>query len=325
MSHRWRLLLLPPPLPLPYKNHTRWVNRKASTSRPASSKCSSTMAVPPLIPLLTLASVFPFLAIPSSANDSNVLLTGDVLGADEQLSYGAATFVMQRDCNLVHYVEGRRVFQSYTRGHGVNRTLSLTDCGQLVITSSLGSSIVWRSPFLRGANRGKYAAVLRPDGVVAIYGPAVWSTPDYGFGAALVHEGWTHALPAAKNVLFSSEMLYENAKLVTRDYSLLMKDDCNLVLVKASVGVIWQSGTAGRGLLHCFLRIDHRGQLAVASDDYYKNLWSSNNASSIGDYALLLQINGQAVVYGPTVWLITSSPKSLLDTTSSSPEPPIAT
>ncbi|CAD5166622.1 unnamed protein product [Musa acuminata subsp. malaccensis] len=168
---------------------------------------------------------------------NNVLLTGDALGADEQLSYGAATFVMQRDCNLVHHVEGRRVFQSYTRGHGVSRTLSLTDCGQLVITSSLGSSIVWRSPFLRGANRGKYAAVLRPDGVVADY-------------------------------------YYKNY---------------------------------------------------YASDDYYKNLWSSNNASSIGDYALLLQINGQAVVYGPTVWLTTSSPKSLLDTISSSPEPPIAT
>ncbi|CAL9134907.1 unnamed protein product [Musa textilis] len=226
------------------------------------------MAVPPLIPWLTLASVFSFLAIPSSANESNVLLTGDVLGADEQLSYGAATF--------------------------------------LVITSSLGGSVVWRSPFLRGANRGEYAAVLRPDGAVAIYGPAVWSTPDYGFGAALVHEGWMHTLPAVKNVLFSSEMLYENGKLVTRDYSLLMKDDCNLVLVKASVGVIWQSGTAGR-CLHCFVLLDHTGQLAVASDYYYKNLWSSNNTSSIGDYALLLQINGQAVVYGPIVWLTTSS------------------
>ncbi|RWW39620.1 hypothetical protein BHE74_00055034 [Ensete ventricosum] len=161
--------------------------------------------------------------------------------------------------------------------------------------------------------------------VVAIYDPAVWSTPDYGFGAALVHRGWMHTLPAVKNVLFSSEMLDANAKLVTRDYGLLMKDDCNLVLVKASVGVIWQSGTAGRGL-HCFLRLDHRRQLAVVSDDYYyKILWSSNNASSIGDHALLLQINGQAVVYGPMVWLTTSSGTTLSSSpliTASSPQTP---
>ncbi|THU46305.1 hypothetical protein C4D60_Mb09t03520 [Musa balbisiana] len=231
------------------------------------------MAVPPLIPLLTLASVFPFLR--------------------------------QRQQRSAHRRRPRR------------RRAALLRCCHLRHATSLGGSIVWRSPFLRGANRGKYAVVLRPDGAVAIYGPAVWSTPDYGFGAALVHEGWTHALPTVKNVLFSSEMLYENAKLVTRDYSLLMKDDCNLVLVKASVGVIWQSGTAGRGL-HCFLRLDHRGQLAVASDYYYKNLWSSNNALSIGDYVLLLQINGQAVVYGPMVWLTTSSGTT---TFSSSPEP----
>ncbi|CAL9165644.1 unnamed protein product [Musa hybrid cultivar] len=163
------------------------------------------MAVPPLIPLLTLASVFPFLAIP-----------------------------LRRWPPRFPVLHTRPWRQLHPLAH------------RLRPAPSLGGSIVSRTPFLRGANWRKYAAVLRPDGVVAIYGPAVWSTPDYGFGAALVREGWTHALPAAKNVLFSSEMLYENAKLVTRDYSLLMKDDCNLVLAKASVGVIWQSGTAGR-------------------------------------------------------------------------------
>ncbi|RRT75103.1 hypothetical protein B296_00011137 [Ensete ventricosum] len=278
-----------------FSSHPHCFHFPINTTRDGYRK-ASTMVVPPLIPLLTLASFFSFLGVPSSANDSNVLLTGDVLGADEQLSYGAATFVMQRDCNLVHYVEGRRVFQSYTRGYGVNCTLSLTDCGQLVITSSLGGSTVWRSPF--PPPRGQQGEV---------------------------RGRWMHTLPAVKNVLFSSEMLDENAKLVTRDYGLLMKDDCNLVLVKASVGVIWQSGTAGRGL-HCFLRLDHRRQIAVVSDDYYyKILWSSNNASSIGDHALLLQINGQAVVYGPMVWLTTSSGTTLSSSpliTASSPQTP---
>ncbi|CAL9040666.1 unnamed protein product, partial [Musa banksii] len=176
-----------------------WVNRKASTSRPASTTfCSPATSSAP-------TSSSPTVPPPSSCN---------VTATSSTTSKAAA-------------------FSSPTHAAMASTAPSRSPTA----TSSLGGSIVWRTPFLRWANWRKYAAVLRPDGVVAIYGPA----------------------------------------------------------------------------------------LAVASDDYYKNLWSSNNASSIGDYALLLQINGQAVVYGPTVWLTTSSPKSLLDTTSSSPEPPIAT
>ncbi|THU67982.1 hypothetical protein C4D60_Mb05t30450 [Musa balbisiana] len=80
-----------------------------------------------------------------------------------------------------------------------------------------------------------------------------------------------------------------------------MKDDCNLALIKGGTSVLWQSGTAGKGL-NCFLRLDHLGQLAVVGDHKHKTLWTSKNVSSEGDYVLILQITGQAVVYGPVVW-----------------------
>ncbi|WOL16522.1 mannose-specific lectin 3-like [Canna indica] len=260
------------------------------------------MAIPSLVehnaPLLLALSILVFLAATSSANEENVLLTGDVLGTDSQLSYAGATFVMQGDCNLVLYNKGSG-FQSNTHGAGHNCTLSLTDRGNLVITSSL--STVWRSPVPGSeGKRGKYAAVLRPDGQLAVYGPAVWSTPGFGLSAAGHEAAELAAIPMVRNVLFSSQVLYANAELATRDYAFVMRDDCDLALSKAG-NVVWQSGTAGRGR-HCFVRLDHRGQLAVVGDHNYKALWTSKSASSDGDYVLILQINGQAVVYGPVVW-----------------------
>ncbi|CAL9103781.1 unnamed protein product, partial [Musa acuminata var. zebrina] len=268
---------------------------------PSSSSTAAglTMAVPFLLVSIALSSVLFFLATLSSANDSNVLLTGDVLGTDSQLYYPGATFVMQGDCNLVLYNKGRG-FESNTHGEGVNCTLSLGDRGQLVITSSAGFT-VWTSGVAGNAKTGKYAAVLRPDGEVAVYGPAVWSTPDFRSGAAGPNEAELAAIPMVDNLLFSSQVLDGGSNLATRDYTFVMKDDCNLALIKGGTSVLWQSGTAGKGL-NCFLRLDHLGQLAVVGDHKYKTLWTSKNVSSEGDYVLILQITGQAVVYGPVVW-----------------------
>ncbi|XP_008785598.1 mannose-specific lectin 3-like [Phoenix dactylifera] len=261
--------------------------------------------------LLVLSSTVSLLAPPSTANDSNVLLTGDVLPTNGQLSNGDATFVMQGDCNLVLYNKGRG-FQSGTSGLGDACTLTLDDLGQFVIMVASGSA-VWSST-LRGNytrekyasprgnyTRGKYAAVLRPDGEVAIYGPAVWSTPNFGFSTARGAVS-TQAMevPMANNVLFSSQVLYDDAQLTTRDYIFTMRESCNLALVKRSKGIIWQTGTVDGGE-NCFLRLDHRGQLAVV-DDEYDTVWRSQPASKDGDYVLVVQINGQAVVYGPVVW-----------------------
>ncbi|KAG1371455.1 Mannose-specific lectin 1 [Cocos nucifera] len=248
---------------------------------------------------LTLSSIVSLLAPPSTANDSNVLLTGDVIPTDGQLTNGDATFVMQGDCNLVLY-NNRRGFQSNTHGNGDNCTLTLNDLGQFVIRGASGSA-VWNSVLRGNYTRGKYAAVLRPDGEIAVYGPAVWSTPNYGFSSTKdTISTKLMEVPTANNLLFSSQVIYDDAQLTTRDYIFIIRESCNLALVKRSTGIIWQTGTVDGGE-NCFLRLDHHGQLAIV-DDQYKTVWRSQPAAKDGDYVLIVQINGQAVVYGPVVW-----------------------
>ncbi|CAL9056957.1 unnamed protein product [Musa banksii] len=58
----------------------------------------------------------------------------DVVTKGPFLCHGSATFVVQRDNNLVLYNKGPG-FQFDTHGDGVNCTLSLTDRGQFVITA----------------------------------------------------------------------------------------------------------------------------------------------------------------------------------------------
>lgn len=245
---------------------------------------------------LLVASAALFLAALSSANEGNVLLTGDVLPTDGQLSYGRNAFVMQGDCNLVLYNFGRG-FQSDTHGAGAKCTLSLSNHGALTITSA--GATVWSSP--AGSKKGKYAAVLRPDGEVAVYGPALWARPDLNFGTADEEVASSADNEGARNLLFAGQSISAGAELASRDYTFRVEADCNLVLNKAGTGVVWQSATAGRGA-HCFARLDHRGQLAVVSNHDLKAVWSSKSTAGEGDYVLILQINGQAVVYGPVVW-----------------------
>ncbi|KAG6531301.1 mannose-specific lectin 3-like [Zingiber officinale] len=245
---------------------------------------------------LVIASAALFhLAALSSANEGNILLTGDVLPTDGQLSYGRNAFVMQDDCNLVLYNFGRG-FQSDTHGAGANCTLSLSNHGALTITSA--GATVWSSP---GSKKGKYAAVLRPDGEVAVYGPALWATPDLNVRTSDAEVASSEGAAAVRNLMFSGQSISAGAELASRDYTFRVEADCNLVLNKAGTGAVWQSATAGRGV-HCFARLDHRGQLALVGDHDLKAVWSSKRTAGEGDYVLILQINGQAVVYGPVVW-----------------------
>lgn len=242
-----------------------------------------------------IVSAILVLVTASAMAQNNVLLTGQTLGTDGQLSYEDATFVMQGDCNLVLYNKGRG-FQSNTHGKGVNCTLSFTDNGRLIVRRPNGST-VWITPNFY-SKKGKYAAVLRPDGQVAIYGPEVWSTT--AVEGTVTKVPALRNVPLVKNVLFSGQTLYGNAKLTVRDYSFVMRDDCNLALEKAGYGDIWQTGTKGNGEF-CFLRLDHRGQIVVM-DDAYTTVYASSPNSKEGDYVLVLQANGQAVIYGPVVW-----------------------
>ncbi|KAG1337818.1 putative Mannose-specific lectin 3 [Cocos nucifera] len=154
--------------------------------------------------------------------------------------------------------------------------LALNDLGQFVIKEASGSA-VWTS-----ALRGNYTR---------------GTTKDETISTQLME------VPTANNLLFSSQVIYDDAQLTTRDYTFIMRESCNLALAKRSAGIIWQTGTVDGGE-YCFLRLDHRGQLAIV-DDQYKTVWRSQPASKDGDYVLVVQINGQAIVYGPVVWSTT--------------------
>lgn len=235
--------------------------------------------------------LLPFLLPLSTTIAVNILLSGNILHTGSHLSTRNAMFGLDNDCDLALIYNQNPRFQSNTKLRGINCSLILTDSGQLLIRSSDGSTIWSSSP---PGKTGHYAALLRPDGHVAVYGPSIWSTKTTSVGTEYSNS------PGARNIMFSSQVIYEDSKLENGKHVLAMKDDCNLELVKATEGVIWESGTKGRGT-NCFLRLDHRGRIAVL-DDRFKVQWSSRAAEGDGVYVLIVQNDGRAVVYGPATW-----------------------
>ncbi|KAK8926589.1 Mannose-specific lectin 1 [Platanthera zijinensis] len=261
-----------------------------------------------------------FLSSPSSANEGNILVSGDVLTADTQLSVDKGVFVIQSDCNLVLYNHGKG-FQSNTSGVSTNCTLTLSDYGQLIITDVITGKTAWSSP-AKGYSKGQYAAILQPDGDVGIYGPAVWSTPfrptKNQFGPihdAVVPNVVPGAVPgaaaekisdnepSAPNLLFSSEVLSVKSALASRDYKFELTKECGLRFTKSAHGndVVWASPSSYSAGENCFARLNFHGQLSLLDDDS-KVLWSTGASAEEGTYVLAVKINGQATIYGPRFW-----------------------
>ncbi|CAL9065163.1 unnamed protein product [Musa banksii] len=279
------------------------------------------MGIPSACSLLLsfLSLVLLLLPTPSTANDNNILLTGDVLRPDCQLSFLDASLTMRSDCDLVLYAQSDPVFSSSTYDEGAfNCSAVLNQYGQIVISNPLTGRVLWVSG--DPGPQGKYAAVLKPDGNLGIYGPPIWSTLPVVTEGQDNPVGEVNSVTAPlKNTLFSTEILEEKGELTTRDYTLAMDDSCSLNLQRGSEQYLWVSGTAGLGA-HCFLRLNRLGQLTI-KDDRYNTLWSTAPSSQgEGEYVLILQYNGQAAVYGPMFWAadaedadvtrISSSPKS---------------
>lgn len=100
--------------------------------------------------------------------------------------------------------------------------------------------------------------------------------------------------------MFSTQVVGEKERLESRDYSLGVTEECDLELRKAEQGVVWRSGTGGKGR-HCSFTVDKRGRIVVVGDRK-RIVWASKAEGAEGEYVLVVQIHGQAVVYGPVVW-----------------------
>nr|APQ47296.1 lectin [Arisaema tortuosum var. helleborifolium] len=243
--------------------------------------------------LLFLLPAILGLVIPRSAAavGTNYLLSGETLNKNDHLRNGDFDLVMQEDCNAVMY-NGN--WQSNTANKGRDCKLTLTDRGELLIKNGAGSTV-----FSSGSQsvRGNYALVVRPaDGRLVIYGPSVFEINPWVPGLnSLRHPD----IPITNNMLFSGQVLYGDGMLVARNHRLVMQGDCNLVLYGGKFG--WQSNTHGNGE-HCFVRLNHKGEL-VFKDDDFQTIWSSRSSSTKqGDYAFILQDNGFGVIYGPAIW-----------------------
>nr|QNL35375.1 agglutinin [Pinellia ternata] len=234
---------------------------------------------------------------PAAAVGTNYLLSGETLDTDGHLKNGDFDFIMQEDCNAVLY-NGN--WQSNTANKGRDCKLTLTDRGELVINNGEGSA-VWRSG--SQSAKGNYAAVLHPEGKLVIYGPSVFKINPWVPGLNSLRLG---NVPFTSNMLFSGQVLYGDGKITARNHMLVMQGDCNLVLYGGKYG--WQSNTHGNGE-HCFLRLNHKGELIIKDDDF-KSIWSSQSSSKQGDYVFILQDNGYGVIYGPAIWA-TSSKRSV--------------
>ncbi|KAL0906280.1 hypothetical protein M5K25_024760 [Dendrobium thyrsiflorum] len=246
-----------------------------------------------IIPLCIFLLIVLISASGSTA-ETNVLLTGQTLSHQAKLSYAdtGVSLVMQHDCNLVTYNgQGTPTWHTNTAGKGYRECiLSFTDNGRLVV---------------RNPNGGQMWISSNANSKVSIIGPAVWSTS--GIESNISSE----IVPSIKNlknspivynILFSGQVLYNNGKLSDNGYSFIMKDDCELALENCNGLVSWSTWTKGNGQ-NCFARLSYKGELAVRADDY-EPVWSSwaSEEAPVGEYVLLMQQNGEAVIYGPEVW-----------------------
>lgn len=104
---------------------------------------------------------------------------------------------------------------------------------------------------------------------------------------------------AADNVLYPGGSLLAGQYLSQGNYSLIMQTDCNLVLY-LSGRPVWASQTYGRGY-ECRAILKRDGNLVVYTGTGMP-VWVSGTGRYPGNYVLILQPNGDVVIYGSSIW-----------------------
>ncbi|KAM0953379.1 putative bulb-type lectin domain-containing protein [Dioscorea sansibarensis] len=129
------------------------------------------MAIPRAFASLSLALLL--VASPLCCMANFILYSGESLQSGEALYYAAYTFIMQSDCNLVEYDNGKPIWASNTGGLARQCYCTLQRDGNLVIYTS-NNKALWASNTNVGP--GNYVLILQKDRNVVIYGSALWAT-----------------------------------------------------------------------------------------------------------------------------------------------------
>ncbi|KAG1365817.1 mannose-specific lectin 3-like [Cocos nucifera] len=261
------------------------------------------MAFATSVPLLILLLTFGLLGRPGSATDfviysdpPTALLPGQMFHYDltpQGIPYGPASLVMQPDCNLVLYFHGEQTWATNTTGLGDNCYLTIDSNGEAILQRNIHYP-VWRSNVT--SVLGSYAFLLQWNGGLGIYGPAIWSSSNEGELSDPEPSNIT-----TDYVFYSYSVLPIGKILEYKNYRLVLKDDCNLVLLDTNTGEIkWQTNTYSP-LHDCFTTLDANGELFV-KHNRRDVLWRSNVTSTSHLYILVLRYDAKLVIYGPQLW-----------------------
>ncbi|KAH7689444.1 alpha-D-mannose-specific plant lectins domain-containing protein [Dioscorea alata] len=112
-------------------------------------------------------------AAPLCCMTASILYSGESMKPGETISWANNQLVMQRDCDLVYYANGRRLWASKTSGMGSDCYCTLQSDGNMVVYDNKGTPL-WSSDTKRG--QGFYVLIAQKDRNLVIYGTARWAT-----------------------------------------------------------------------------------------------------------------------------------------------------
>jgi hypothetical protein len=220
-------------------------------------------------------------------------------------AYGADVVLMQGDGNLVAYDgNGQPLWATGTGAAG--SVLVMQDDGNLVVYRP-GGVPVWASKstaidgwagdrlmsgqqlspdeYIESAD-GSYAAVMQGDGNLVVYGPAgaIWASGTAVAGTSLVMQGDGNLVAYRPN----AQPVWHTFTSDRSDALVKMQDDGNLVVYRTDGTPLWASASsAGTKVARNDLLTGQRlspGQMLVSPN---------------GRYRLVMQTDGNLVVYGP--------------------------
>lgn len=197
----------------------------------------------------------------------------------------------QPDGNLVLHGPGGRLWESGTDGSGAGVCIMQAD-GNLVLYGP-DDERVWDS---ETGNSPGSMLLIQDDGNTVIYrsdGIPAWETQTSVPPGSAVQG---HVMEPGSSLEPSHWIKSANGL-----FGLLYQGDGNLVLYGPD-GILWESGTDGRGAGVCIMRTDGNLVLYGPDDEY---VWSSKTGDNPGS-RLIVQDDGNIVIYrtdGRPVWV----------------------